>query len=77
MNEDQDRVDRLVQSVLSVDPSIEFQSRIRTRIVNEKHTRRTAARSVALGAGIAAAIVIGLLLTNAPAHEPGLVDNPR
>lgn len=75
MNEEQDRVDRLVRSVLAVDPSAGFESRIRQRIGNEKHTRRRGHRLLVLGSGIAAAVAVVLVLANNPHREPGRMES--
>ena len=73
MNDEQDRVDRLVRSVLSVDPSVGFESRIRQRIGHEKQVRRGGSRLLVLGSGIAAAIAIVVLLAGYPGREPSRV----
>jgi hypothetical protein len=64
----QDRVDRLIQSVLAVDPSAQFEARIRKRIRSEAVAHRGVVRPMMLGLGLVAAIAIVLTLVN-PSHQ--------
>jgi hypothetical protein len=68
MNEDQDRIDRLVQSVLAVNPSTEFESRIRQRVRRESRTHKSS-KPLLLVAGFAAVVVVILAGAGLPRHE--------
>ena len=70
MNQYEDRIDRLVHSVLSVNPSPEFEGRIRKRIQNEVAGRYTAFRPMVFGVGLAAGIVMIVFF-------PGLQQQPE
>ena len=74
MNKDQDRVDRLIQSVLTVSPSPEFESRIRGRIRREACVHRVAFRPGVFGCGLLAAAAIVLILIGLPQRESSRVE---
>jgi hypothetical protein len=79
MNEDQDRIDRMVQSVLAVNPSTEFESRIRLRVRGESRTHKLS-KPMLLVAGFAAVVVVILAGAGLPRHETassvGLLTEP-
>jgi hypothetical protein len=74
MNQDEDRIDRLVRSVLAANPSPEFESRIRTRIRTEARGHRRAFNPMLLGSCLVAAMVIALTLSGPPKGDSGFVE---
>jgi hypothetical protein len=64
MNGDRDQIDRLIQAVLAVDPSPEFEALIRSRIRIEAGARRKTLQTIVPGWGLVAALAIVLVLTH-------------
>jgi hypothetical protein len=64
MNDDREQLDRLILSVLTVDPSPDFEASIRNRIRNEACARRKTIRTIVPGWGLVAAVAIVLVLTH-------------
>jgi hypothetical protein len=69
MSRDEDRIDRLIQSVLNVDPVPGFESRIVERVRSEARVRRVLMRRLAAGAGLASAVALVVLMIGFPQRE--------
>jgi len=74
MNQDQDRIDRLIQAVLTVDPPQGLENRIRQRVRSEARARRVLTRRLVFSAGLAAAIVLIVLMIDLPHRESNRVE---
>jgi hypothetical protein len=64
MNSDQDRVERLVQSVLAVDPSSQFEARIRNRVRQEAIERHAGLQGAVMLSGFIAAVTLVFMLAS-------------
>jgi hypothetical protein len=69
MSKDEDRIDRLIQSVLNVDPVPGLESRIAERVRREARVRRMFIRRFAAGAGLASAVALVVLMIGFPQRE--------
>ena len=69
MNKDEDRIDRLIQSVLNVDPVPGLENRIVERVRSEARVRRVFIRRLAAGAGLASAVALVVLMIGFPQRE--------
>jgi len=69
MSNDEDRIDRLIQSVLNVDPVPGLESRIVERVRSEARVRRVFIRRLAAGAGLASAVALVVLMIGFPQRE--------
>lgn len=74
MSKDEDRIDRLIQSVLNVDPVPGLESRIVERVRSEARVRRLFIRRLAAGAGLASAVALVVLMIGFPQRESHSVE---
>jgi len=73
VNENLDRVERLIQSVVAVDPSPQYENRIRNRVRQEASRRRQSSRRTAWFVGVAVSVVLVFLFLNLQRQKPVLV----
>ena len=70
MNADQERIERLVQSVLAVDASPEFEGRIRERVRQEAIKRKAGPTWAVIVSGFTAAVALAFMMANLHQEAP-------
>jgi hypothetical protein len=73
VNENLDRVERLIQSVVAIDPSPQFENRIRNRVLQEASRRGQLSRRTAWFVGVAVSAVLAFLFLDLQRQKPVFV----